>query len=78
MRSAIEQYVIDQVREKRIAKKASQAELALKLGFESTAHIGGIESSNPESTESYNVDHINEIAKILDCSPKNFWPEKPL
>lgn len=78
MRSAIEQYIIDRVREIRLKKKVSQATLAFKLGFESTAYIGEIESSNPENTESYNIDHLNEIAKILDCSPKDFWPEKPL
>ena len=25
----------------------------------------------------YNVQHLNEIAKILECSPKDFQPSKP-
>lgn len=76
MRSAIEQYIIDKVREIRTAKKISQAAIAYGLGFESTSYIGEIESS--KSTDAYNIDHLNEIAKILDCSPKDFWPDKPL
>jgi transcriptional regulator with XRE-family HTH domain len=78
MRSAIEQYIIDRVREKRVEKKMSQAELAFKLGFESSSYVGEIESTKPDSIKSYNIDHINEIAKILECSPKDFWPEKPV
>ncbi|MEP7375881.1 MAG: helix-turn-helix transcriptional regulator [Chitinophagaceae bacterium] len=78
MRSEIEQYIIDRVREIRIAKKKTQAEIAYGLGFESTGYIGEIESPNPENTESYNSNHLNEIAKILECSPRDFWPEKAL
>jgi len=78
MRSAIEQYVIDRVREMRNEKNVSQLTLAYALGFDSVSYIGEIESSKPENTECYNVTHINEIAKILKCSPKLFWPEDPL
>lgn len=78
MRSLIEQYIIDRVREIRIAKNKSQADIAYGIGFESTAYIGEIESSNPENSEAYNIDHLNAIAKVLDCSPKDFWPKKPL
>ncbi|OJV98526.1 MAG: hypothetical protein BGO52_11650 [Sphingobacteriales bacterium 44-61] len=78
MRSAIEQYIIDKVREIRLEKNISQADLAYGLGFESTGYVGQIESSKPENTEVYNIDHLNEIAKILNCSPKSFWPELPL
>lgn len=76
MRSAIEQYIIDKVREIRVAKKISQATLAYGLGFESTSYVGEIESTKNDNA--YNVDHLNEIAKILQCSPKDFWPENPL
>ncbi|HVM87924.1 MAG TPA: helix-turn-helix transcriptional regulator [Puia sp.] len=78
MRSAIEQYIIDRVKEIRIAKDKSQADIAYGIGFESTGYIGEIESSNKENSEAYNIDHLNAIAKILDCSPKDFWPERPL
>jgi transcriptional regulator with XRE-family HTH domain len=76
MRSEIEQYIIDKVREIRIAKKISQATIAYGLGFESTSYVGEIESS--KNDDAYNIDHLNTIAKILNCSPKDFWPESPL
>ncbi|HEV7783335.1 MAG TPA: helix-turn-helix transcriptional regulator [Chitinophagaceae bacterium] len=76
MRSEIEQYIIDKVREIRLSKKVSQAAIAYGLGFESTSYIGEIESS--KNADAYNIDHLNEIAKILQCSPKDFWPEQPL
>ena len=78
MRSPIEQYIIDQVKAMRLKKKMSQADIAYALGFESTGYIGLIESTNPENSEAYNIDHLNELAKILDCSPKDFWPERPM
>jgi hypothetical protein len=33
---------------------------------------------NPKYRAKYNLYNINELAKILDCSPKDFLPEKPL
>jgi len=78
MRSPIEQYIIDGVKEIRIAKGKSQADIAYGIGFESTGYIGEIESSNSENSEAYNIDHLNAIARILNCSPKDFWPEKAL
>jgi len=75
MISKIDQYVIDRVREKRIEMNISQSELAdcinLTKGF-----IGNIE--NPKLNYKYNLTHINEIAKVLQCSPKDFLPEYPL
>jgi hypothetical protein len=48
------------------------------LGFESQGYISKIESTNPKYDDGYNINHLNEIAKILKCSPKDFWPEIPL
>jgi ribosome-binding protein aMBF1 (putative translation factor) len=71
----IEQYVIDVVKAKRIEKGWSQKELAyqmeLSLGF-----IGDVE--NPKYRAKYNLNHINELAKVFECSPKDFLPEEPL
>jgi transcriptional regulator with XRE-family HTH domain len=78
MRSAIDQYIIDRVREIRKQKKVSQEKLAYALGFESKAYIGAIESNNPVRDETYNTVHLNQIARILNCSPKDFWPDKSL
>lgn len=76
MRSPIQQYIIDRVREKRQAKGISQEKLSIALGFESQGYISKIESQNYD--DHYNIDHLNEIAKIFKCSPREFWPEEPL
>ncbi len=71
----IEQYVINKVREMRISKGISQRDLAYSLNV-SEGFIGNIE--NPKYRAKYNLNHLNEIAKILDCSPKEFLPDKAL
>jgi len=73
--SPIEQYIIDKVREKRVKLNISQAELAHQLDV-SEGFIGNVESSNFRAK--YNVNHINAIAKVLKCSPRDFWPKEPL
>ncbi|HEU5365156.1 MAG TPA: helix-turn-helix transcriptional regulator [Hanamia sp.] len=78
MRTQIEQYVIDQVRQRREGMGISQEKLAYSLGFESQGYISKIESISDNYDDCYNVDHLNEIAKILKCSPKDFWPDEPL
>jgi transcriptional regulator with XRE-family HTH domain len=76
MRTSIQQYIIDRVREKRKAIGMSQEKLSIALGFESQGYISKIESQNYD--DHYNFDHLNEIAKIFDCSSREFWPDKPL
>ena len=71
----IEQYVIDIVRKMRTEKGISQRELAYLLDV-SVGFIGDIE--NPNYRAKYNLNHINELAKLLDCSPKDFFPDMPL
>ena len=56
MKTPIEQYVIDKVREKRLAQKMSQATLAYCLGV-SRGFIGDVE--NPNQRAKYNLNHIN-------------------
>lgn len=73
--SLIEQYIIDVVRRKRIENKLSQKALA-DLMNKSIGFIGDIES--PKFRAKYNVNHINDLAKIFECSPKDFMPEEPL
>ena len=53
----------------------SQKELAYLLEM-SVGFIGNIE--NPKYRAKYNLNHLNELGKILKCSPKDFLPEKPL
>ncbi|WP_395047873.1 helix-turn-helix domain-containing protein [Flavobacterium sp.] len=71
----IERYLIKRVKELREKKGLSQVSLSLALG-KSTTFISDIEA--PSKKAKYNVKHLNDIAKIFECSPKDFWPEKPL
>ncbi|MBW8687275.1 helix-turn-helix domain-containing protein [Chitinophaga rhizophila] len=73
--SAIDRYVIDRVRERRMELNISQAELSFRLG-KSDKYISRFESYS--SGKHYNIEILNEIAKVLDCSPRDFWPEKAL
>lgn len=75
MKSKIDVYVINKVKERRIEKNLSQAELANELNM-SVGFIGKVESSKYPSH--YNLKHLNQLAKILDCSPQDFLPKKPL
>jgi transcriptional regulator with XRE-family HTH domain len=73
--SDIEQFVIDRVKEKRIKLKISQAQLAHLLDV-SEGFIGNVESPNYRAK--YNLNHINELSKIFDCSPRDFLPKNAL
>jgi hypothetical protein len=64
LKNKIDWFIIDQVREKRLTKGLSQDD------------IGHIES--PNFIAKYNTGHLNELAKLFKCSPKDFMPEKPL
>ncbi|MBS1753560.1 MAG: helix-turn-helix transcriptional regulator [Bacteroidetes bacterium] len=75
MKAKIDQFVINMVKEKRLEKNISQADLAYELGI-SVGFIGKIESTKYPSH--YNIKHLNQLAKILECSPQDFLPKKPL
>ncbi len=75
LKSRIDLYVIERVKEKRLERGLSQADLAFELGM-SVGFIGKIES--PRYPAHYNVRHLNELARILKCSPQDFLPRKPL
>ena len=75
MKTKIDLYVIAKVKERRLEKNISQAELANELGM-SVGFIGKVES--PKYPSHYNIKHLNQLAKILDCSPQEFLPKKPL
>lgn len=75
MKSKIDLFVINKVKERRLEKNISQADLAYELGM-SVGFIGKVESS--KYTSHYNIKHLNELSKILACSPQDFLPKKPL
>jgi len=73
-KSDIETFVINKVKEKREQEKLSQSELAVKLDV-SNGFIGQAESSN--SPTKYNLNHLNKLAVIFNCSLKDFMPDAP-
>jgi transcriptional regulator with XRE-family HTH domain len=75
VKSKIDQYVISRVKDKRIESNLSQADLAYELGM-SVGFIGKVESTKYSSH--YNLKHLNDLAKILKCSPQDFLPKRPL
>ncbi|HMI79005.1 MAG TPA: helix-turn-helix transcriptional regulator, partial [Ferruginibacter sp.] len=66
-------YVINKIKEIRIDKGFSQEDIASALNT-SRGFIGQIES--PNHAAKYNLNHLNILAKELQCSPKDFLPEK--
>jgi len=71
----IERYVISKVREKRELLGISQEELSLSIGKNIT-FISQIEARSKKAK--YNINHLNDIAKVFKCSSKDFWPDRPL
>jgi DNA-binding Xre family transcriptional regulator len=74
-KSDLDQYIAGAVKTMRIAQKMPQSVLAVKLGV-SNAFIGQCEV--PTHKSKYNLSHLNKLAIIFDCSPKDFLPQKPI
>ena len=74
MKSKIELYTIEKVKERR-------EQLDMKLTYfadcmnMSHQFISKIEDCDTD--KAYNLDHLNDIAVILECSIKDFFPDKP-
>jgi transcriptional regulator with XRE-family HTH domain len=75
VQSQIEVYIIEKVKEKRINLGLSQLALSLKMEM-NDSFVSHVES--PRKRAKYNVNHINLLAHIFNCSPKEFLPESPL
>ncbi|MCW3461810.1 helix-turn-helix domain-containing protein [Chitinophaga nivalis] len=73
--TSMELYVIAVVKQKRMEKGYSQKVLANMLHV-SPGFIGDVE--NPEYRAKYNLNHLNALAGIFGCSPRDFLPEKML
>ena len=71
----IEKFVIGRVKEMRNQHGLSQIALSEKLNM-SDSFVGHVETSNRRAK--YNLNHLNALARIFKCSPKDFMPEKPL
>lgn len=73
-KAKIDWYIISRVKEIRQQQGLEQDDVAIHLGV-SNGFIGQIES--PNFRAKYNNSHLNELAKLFNCSPKDFMPEKP-
>lgn len=75
MKSQIELYIVREILTRRKKHKYSQQYIADCLNV-SRSFIKNIENLNDSTA--YNIDHLNELAKVFECSPKDFWPTNPL
>lgn len=75
MKTPFDLYVINAIRKERLAQKVSQTELSKGIEV-SRGFVGQVESHKLNSK--YNLNHINEIAKYLGCSPRDFLPQEPI
>ena len=73
--SEIEKFVIDKIRVMRQERKMSQEKLSLAIGL-SHSFVGNVES--PKQHDKYNLNHLNSIAAVFNCSMKDFFPDRPL
>lgn len=71
----IEKHIIQRVKELRIEHGYTQISLSQRLNM-SDSFIGHVESF--KRRDKYNINHLNALAKIFKCSPKDFFPDKPL
>ena len=74
-KNIIDWYIVNKVREMRQERSISQETVAAHLNV-SNGFIGQVESPNYRAK--YKTLHLNELAKLFNCSPKDFWPDKPL
>lgn len=73
MHSRIEHFVIEKVKDMRLAAGLSQMDLSQKIEM-NDSFVSHVES--PKRRAKYNINHLNAIAKVFKCSPKDFLPEK--
>ncbi len=75
MKREIDLYAAERVRKIRTEKGISQALLSFGIGV-SKGFVGQVESA--VSSSRYNLNHLNDIAKFLGCSIREFLPEEPI
>jgi Predicted transcriptional regulators len=75
MKTEIDQYIADKVMKLRKEQHLSQSDLAFFIHV-SKSFITHVEA--PHHRAKYNVSHLNEIAKALNCSFADFFPKEPL
>lgn len=68
-------YLLRKVKDMRERHGMSQIALSQELGV-ADSFVSNVESSKRRNK--YNVNHLNLLAKIFGCSPKDFLPEKSI
>ena len=71
--SEVEQYIIDRVKEMRIAKGLSQRDVCYLMDVSQT-FIAKVE--NPTLRAKYNINHVYMLAEILSCEIMDILPAK--
>ena len=71
MNTEIELFVINKVKEYRIAAKLSKRKLSLELRLN---HNYVSRTENPNLDTKYNLNHLNELAIIFNCTIADFMP----
>lgn len=75
MKSEIDQFVVNKVLKMRKEQNVSQRDLAYYINV-NKSFIAACEI--PNNRAKYNISHLNEIAKALNCKISDFLPEEPL
>ena len=75
MKTEIELFIINKVRELREREAIGQKKLSMELKL-SSSYVGNAE--NPYNKAKYNLNHLNELAKIFDVPFSYFFPETHL
>lgn len=68
-------YIINEVKALRQEHEMTQNDLSQALNM-ADSFVSNVESL--KRREKYNVNHLNQLAKIFKCSPRDFLPEKPI
>ena len=70
-KTEIELFVINKVKELRVSAKLSKRKLSLELRLNHN-YVNNVE--NPKSSAKYNLNQLNELAKIFKCTIADFIP----
>ena len=74
-KTEIELFIINKVRELRERENIGQKKLSMELKL-SSSYVGNAE--NPYNKAKYNLNHLNELAKIFNVPFSYFFPENYL
>ena len=74
-KTEIELFIINKVRELRERENIGQKKLSMELKL-SSSYVGNAE--NPYNKAKYNLNHLNELAKIFNVPFSYFFPENHL